>query len=455
MNINKYLKISFGAAVLLATQVSCIHDDNWDAPQIVCNNKFDAPTKTLAQVVAMAPASGKYVIPNKQDSEPIIFDGYVVSSDEQGNFYKTISFQDAPENPTVGLQIEINNSMNYTDFPVGAHIRIKANGLVIARDAGVVKLGAVDPNYNVGRIPASAMGRYMSGVCDGNGLEIKTIVPTEVTLANVKQDKYLNTLVKIKDVQFDDAAILAGRLMDKDSNGAFVDTDRKIVDANNQNSTAIRTDGYFKESAYVIPNKSGNVTVVASRYNTTTQLIIRSTKDLELTKELPPKPVAIINETFNDFTTNGWTTYSVTGSPVWSIATFGNPKPSALMNGLNSANEDWLISKEIDLSGGYISASFSFESDGRYSPGSTVIEVYATTDTYADGAAPSTVANWKKLDAKFDDDLNAFAGFVTSGEIDLTTYVGKKIRIAFKYTNATSAATSWEIDNFIVKGMKK
>ena len=52
----------------------------------------------MAEVAAMAPANDTITIPNKATSEPIIFDGYVVSSDENGNFYKTISFQDKPEN---------------------------------------------------------------------------------------------------------------------------------------------------------------------------------------------------------------------------------------------------------------------------------------------------------------------------------------------------------------------
>jgi len=283
MNIKKYLKISLGIAVLASTQVSCIHDDNWDAPEITCNNKFDAPTKTMAEVVAMAKGD-TITIPNKPTSEPIIFDGYVVSSDQNGNFYKTISFQDKQENPTMGMQIEINKSMNYADFPVGSHIRIKANGLVVGKDAGVVKIGTRDPSYRIGRIPQTIISRYMSGVCSGNGLEIANIVPTVVTLSNLigtSAEKYINTLVTVKDVQFTKVGL---ELMDKDPAGAYIDTDREIQDKDKR-TAVVRTDGFFKAGGYKTPDKSGDITFVVSRYNTNVQNIIRSLSDINFTKD--------------------------------------------------------------------------------------------------------------------------------------------------------------------------
>lgn len=452
MNIKKYFTISLGVATLMATQISCVHDDNWDAPEITCTNKFDAATKTMAQVVALAPASGSYKIP--ANGEDIIFDAYVVSSDEQGNFYKSISFQDKPENPTVGLQIEINKSMNYADFPVGSHIRIKANGLVIAKDAGVIKLGAVDPNYAIGRIPQTILGRYMSGVCDGKGIEIATLVPQEVTISQlIASDKFINTLVKVKNVQFDDS-VIGKTLMDKNADGTFADTDRKIVDANNPSiSTVVRTDGFFKESTYVIPNKSGNITLVASKYNSAYQNIIRSTNDFEFTTDLPSKKLLV--EGFDNFTNNDWTTYNAAGAQFWTITTFGNPRPSAYMSGLGSVNEDWLISKSISLSNlaeYNKSITLSFETDGRYS--GNALEAYITTDEYKNGDDPRNL-NWVKLSAIFDTDMNAFAGFVSSGNIDLKSYENKNIRIAFKYTNSSaSIASAWEVDNVKVIATK-
>ncbi len=471
MNIKNILKISFGMVALAATQISCINDDKWDAPEITCTNKWDAPTTTMAEIVAKAPSSttgsgAAYTFPDEDASNPaIIFDGYVVSSDQGGNFYKTISFQDSPTNPTVGLVVGINKSMNYTDFPVGSHIRIKVNGMKIGKSNGVITLGVEDPDYTIGRIPESIISRYISGVCNGNGLEVVDIVPTEVTIAQLTgSDAYLNTLVKVKNVQFNDEEIGLG-LLDTDESGAYVDTDRNIVD-DEGNTTIVRTDGYFKDTSYEIPNSKGDITFVASKYLSSTatttytdnyQNVIRGISDLDLTEELPSRKLLVEGFGNSNFTTNSWTTESVIGSQEWGITTFGNPKPSAYMRGYdsvtqtNKANEDWLISKEISLSnlGDYSnSVYFSFETDARY-PGNT-LEVYIT-DNYTGDYSTTT---WTKLNPTLDTDLNSFGGFISSGKLDLAAYLNKNIRVAFKYTSTTSAASTWEVDNVKIIGEK-
>jgi len=440
MNINNFLKVSLGVAILGVTQVSCIHDDKWDTPEIVCNNKFDAPTMSMAEFVALSPSSGVYTVPAEDDTHPaVIFDGYVVSSDANGNFYKSISFQDKPENPTVGLVVGINKSLNYADFPVGAHIRIKANGMVIGKSAGVVTLGVTDPNYTIGRIPESIIGRYIAGVCNGSGLDIANIIPKEVSLADIKNDQYLNTLVKIKDVQFVDAEV-GKNLMDLDLSGTAVDTDRHIQDVYGTQAT-VRTDGFFKPT-YQIPNTSGDITFVVSKYNSSYQNVIRGISDIDFNNPRLNPATAIFNEPFTNLTTNGWTAYSVAGTQVWTTTNFGNPAPAAYMSGLGSVNEDWLISKSISLTGS--SAKLYFETDVRY-PGDP-LQVFITTDTYS-GGDPNGL-NWIPLNAYIDTDINAFGGFVPSGLVDLSPYLNQNVRIAFKYTNpSASVASAVEIDN--------
>ncbi len=441
MNIKKYLKSAFVIAVSAITLSSCVRKDEWETPPINCNNKFDAPNITLADFKAKAPASGYILITDDQ-----IFDGYVVSSDENGNFYKTISFQDKPENPTAGLQMEVDRASNFADFPVGAHIRINAKGLRLGLDRGVVKIGSVDPTYAIGRIPSSLFTRYISGVCDGNKLEIATMVPKALPSLNAaKNANYINLLVTVPNVKFVDAEI--GKTYVDYVAGAGVDTDRSIED-DLGGSTVMRNSGFSTFGSQIIPNKMGDLTFVVSRYNANFQMLIRSLGDVNFTKTLPE---LLLSEGFANFTTNGWTTYSVAGAQVWGITTFGNPAPSAIMNGFGGVNEDWLITKAINLTG-YTEASVSFESDGRYA--GNPMELYVTSDVYSGGDPRSL--NWVKLtDAVFDPDLAAFAGFYPSGNVSLNSYVNKTIRIAFKYTNATSsAATSWEVDNFKVKGIK-
>ncbi|SIQ66721.1 hypothetical protein SAMN05880574_1207 [Chryseobacterium sp. RU37D] len=276
MTIKKYLSLVAGAALATISITSCVQKDEWDTPPIKCENKFPSPTMSLADFKAQAPATGYLLITTDQ-----IIDGYVVSSDESGNFYKTISFQDKPENPTAGMQIEVDRASNYADFPVGAHIRINAKGLRLGLDRGTVKLGSVDPTYNIGRIPASLLSRYISGVCNGNGLEVVSLKPVELpNLTAAKSDQYINTLVKVPNAQFSISDIYPMNKTYIDYvGGAGVDTDRTLEDASG-NTVTLRNSGFFNEGSTLLPTGNGDITFVVSRYNTTWQMLIRNTKDV-------------------------------------------------------------------------------------------------------------------------------------------------------------------------------
>ena len=77
------------------------------------------------------------------------------------------------------------------------------------------------------------------------------------------------------------------------------------------------------------------------------------------------------------------------------------------------------------------------------------MEVYIT-ENYTNN--PSTTT-WTKLNATLDTNSGAF-GFANSGNIDLSSYSGKKVRLAYKYTSTNSAASTWEVDNVKIKGRK-
>lgn len=435
MNIKKYLSLVTGVALSAIAITSCTQKDEWETPPINCENKFPTTNTTLASFKALTPSSGFLLITDDK-----IFDGYVVSSDENGNFYKTISIQDKPENPTAAIQMEVDRSSNYADFPVGAHVRINAKGLRLALDRGTVKIGSVDPSFTVGRIPASLLSRYIAGVCGGNGLEVATLKPLELpNLAAAKNDQYINMLVKVPDVQFASGE-LGKKYIDYVS-GAGVDTNRNIVDILG-NATVIRNSGFFTSGSANVATGKGNLTFVVSRYNSDWQMLIRNTNDIDFSGK------RFFFDGFEGVLTDNWIPVSVTGAQIWNIQQFGNPKPCAVMNGfasVNNVNEDWLISKPISLQG-FTSASLSFETDGRYA--GNPLEVFVT-ENYTGNPATTT---WTPLSAILDPNLTIFNTWTNSGNISLTSFVNKNVQIAFKYTSTSTAATTWELDNVKVVG---
>jgi len=347
------------SAIVAATFTSCVKDDDWNTPEILCNNRFDAPTTTMAQFVALAPpranaadfSATTYKVP--ADGSPVIFDAYVVSSDESGNFYKTISFQDKAENPTVGLQMEVDKASNYADFPVGAHIRIKANGLVLGLDRGTIKIGSVDPAYAIGRIPSILLTRYLAGVCAGdNRLDVATMVPTKLpNLDTAKNEKYINTLVQVSDVQFDEVLISpTPKSFIEYVAGVGQDTDRTIF-GKNGNSTIIRNSGFSTFGATLLPTKSGDITFVVSRYNGAFQMLIRGLKDINFNNErflpgAPDNPSASAVNLFAGADFENWTTFlsSVNNFGLKTYATQGvglgyNGTNSLQIKGTPTAND--------------------------------------------------------------------------------------------------------------------
>lgn len=113
----------------------------------------------------------------------------------------------------------------------------------------------------------------------------------------------------------------------------------------------------------------------------------------------------------------------------------------------NNANEDWLISPEIDLSN-ITAAKLTFEHVIRYFANPTTEATLWVSENYVDGL-PST-ATWTQLTTPLFTNFSDWT-FGSSGEISLTSYTGKKIRIAFKYISTETKAGTWEIKNFKVE----
>ncbi|HRZ96060.1 MAG TPA: DUF5689 domain-containing protein [Paludibacter sp.] len=152
------------------------------------------------------------------------------------------------------------------------------------------------------------------------------------------------------------------------------------------------------------------------------------------------------SETF-DTSLGKFTAQSVTGDQVWAFDTHKYAMITGYVATVNNANEDWLISPEISLVG-QTAAKLSFDHVARYF---TDVKNEATvwiSENYVAGL-PST-ATWTKLTTKTFVNAADWT-LVSSGEISLTPYAGKKVKIAFKYISTSTKAGTWEIKNFKVE----
>ncbi len=142
-----------------------------------------------------------------------------------------------------------------------------------------------------------------------------------------------------------------------------------------------------------------------------------------------------------------FTEQSVTGTQKWTADSKGYMKMSGHVSQTEKyANEDWLISPKIDLTG-ISAAKMTFDYNASFFKDLATEATVWVSDNYTEGL-PST-ATWQQLNVN----LKSVGSWdiIPSDEISLTPYAGKKINVAFKYTSTATDAGTWEIKNFMVQ----
>ena len=155
----------------------------------------------------------------------------------------------------------------------------------------------------------------------------------------------------------------------------------------------------------------------------------------------------IYSETFAD-NLGKFQAVSVNGDQKWDYYSSGYVIISGYVSPSNFANEDWLISPDIDLTQ-TTAAHFSFDHVARYFASVSTEATIWASENYVDGKKPSE-ATWTQIKTNPFSDPGSWT-FASSGQISLTQFAGKKIRIAFKYASTDAKAGTWEMKNFLVQ----
>lgn len=313
---NIYFKAAIFSAISMLAFSSCVKTDDYDVPEIKCTNKFAAANHQLSELVTIAK-----VKPVEADiiKEDYIVEAYVSSSDESGNIYKMMFLQDKPENPTQGIEIDIDGGNQYLDFPTGALVRINLKGLIVQGVNGNIKVGSYDPNYPIGRINPNKVSNYVARVCDGQKPVVAAMKPLEFASISdaLKNGAHINQLVKIKNVQFEDPE-LTKTFADESATGDRYITDKKAgrLDLRFSNYATFAKSPISPKYA-----KSGDIVLLLSRYtgtsNTTTyteQAYIRTLDDINFPNDRfnpgePEAPSASAVNLFAGSDFENWATF--------------------------------------------------------------------------------------------------------------------------------------------------
>ncbi|MDO4782245.1 MAG: DUF5689 domain-containing protein [Capnocytophaga felis] len=270
--------ISIYGALLLSTAgfISCVKDTDYELPNLEDLKKdipaFDGNIVTFAQATASATTN---VTPYTSNDA---IEGYVVSSDEGGNFYKKIYIQNADK--TAGVSVSINKSGLYTEFPVGAKVQIRLKGLTTQINNGGLEIGYDIYTSGSGRKSVGQMAEAIYKKHIYNLQEpLKTraeLTKSDTSIDVLKTNANVNQLITLKNVSFERNA--SGKTYHIAANDKQNGTNYNLIDANGKTIT-FRTSKYAKFINETVASGLLDVTGVLTKFGSTYQFMINNPRE--------------------------------------------------------------------------------------------------------------------------------------------------------------------------------
>lgn len=440
-NVNLYR--IFAVLFIAVSFSSCVEDGDYTVPTLGADKEY-TNLKSLSEIAEMY--NGSLIDFDEFLTASGISDintyGYVVSNDRGGNYYKTLIIQDKPVNPTIGIEVRIDDTNLNARYNVGRKIYIKLKGLAFNKRFDTYQIGIKNTRGNgVDRIGVNDYINFID-----RSSELVEIVPTVLTIDELTNSN-INTLVRLDNMQ---TANLGETFADPNSTRSI---NRLLKNCATEETVIMRTSGYASFKSLEIPQKKGSVTAILNKYRNDYQLFVRDLNDFDFKQD---RCQALFEEQFESYDrdeTNftGWFNNNVNGgNTLFKIGEFnGNKYPQirAFRSG-ESPLEAWLITPAINLDDSS-NEILSFDTKTGYNNGMALSVMYSTD---FDGANISS-ATWQPLSATIAGPPASgnWSDWINSGDIDLSGINGN-IYIAFKYEGASDGVTStYQIDNIVVK----
>ena len=422
-------------------------DDNWEQPPM------DVPVFpeglkaniTVAELKEMTWQSGYNNVQQiglSADGDSLILMGTVVSSDKSGNIYKKVVIQDE----TGGIALSINQSKLYQEFPQGAGIAINITGLYTGQYSSTYQIG-IDGGTRPDRMELDVITpRVWFDPLEGR-MDTLTVDGATLGTPGDKESaiKYAGRLVRIDNVTFTTPG-------EQFAPGETTSRRFKAADGTEYD---LRSSSYSDFAYERIPEGTGSIVGILGYYGRNWQLELNSLDgligfDAAGTPDNPDTPdtgtlVLLKSDDANGM--NGWVTDNVRLADgvtyVWGWRDYNS---KYYLNGGTGNKpgdtEAYIISPVIDLTK-VTKATARFEHAAKYQTtirelcGMVVREQGATAWTALAIPAWPEAGNWT---------------FVSSGDIDLSAYAGKKIQLAYKYGASAAGADTWEIRDLTLTG---
>lgn len=242
---------------------SCLKKDYDTPPDESSVDPGLTVTHTIAQLKSL---------PQMQIDSDVVISGIVNMDDRSGNYYKKIVIQDS----TGGLEILIDQTNLYTDYPVGRKIYIKCKGLTLGSYHGLTQLGsAPDAQGSLTMINGTTINNHIVKANFPNVIKVDTLTYNDLKTPGQNVAR-LNTLVAIRDVQFADAD--AG-VPYAPATATF---NRALASCSASGGIVVRSSNYANFQPILTPTGKGVIVGIYTRYDDAAQMIIRDTTDVRM-----------------------------------------------------------------------------------------------------------------------------------------------------------------------------
>ena len=394
-------------------------------PDVAPVPTFDGVANTtIAELIAMHEIGSA----DSYDSIPAgtIITGIVTTSDEHGNCYKYINIEDG----TAGIQIKINNTALHNRYKVGQRVYVKCDGLVLGDYRKLPQLGLWE-NDAMQAIPSNKASKYI--FCDGMPIDLndpavfEPIVLTSIPAAEAIPATYYNRLVRLENATFVEGGQATYSLA-----SSATSHDIKMADGS---TITMRTSNYADFIDNILPEGTGTIYGILTRYNGYVQLVIRDLNDVQgfvaPTHSETIFSVSNYTTAFND----GW--LKVTSGTEWNV--LSNSSFSGFYVNATAQTDSWLISPAINLHGS--NPSIAFKHRAPAGGDNSTMKCYYTTNYTGD----VNTTNWVEI--PINNFNNNFVNFSYNLPENLQS---SNFRFAFRYQGNGS---SWYIGNITLSAV--
>ena len=341
--------------------------------------------------------------------------GIVTADEQSGNLYKSAFIQERATGAALELHLNAVSGLR-----IGDSIRVYLKDVTYSLYSNLPQLSGFEADGHI--------------VILANN---KPIQPTLTTIANINAGQHLAGLVRLENVKFTEQNTFA----DPTTYG-----NRTLADPTDYSQTVIvRTSNYANFANDSLPQGTGNLVAIASVYNSTWQLYIRSANELEFDGYTPGGDADL--PYYQDFTSSfgTYTTYDVLGAQSWEID-YNTAKMAGYANNTNYANEDWLISRQVSLEG-VSNVSMTMNYIARYFNDLNNDITVQVSENY-NGGNPND-ADWTQVSASWTSGNN-WSDFAST-TIDLSQFAGKKVKVAVKYVSTDEKAGTIEVQSILIQ----